>query len=202
MKQLLIFASILLFIASCKKEDALTIVYPKDYLPAYPGTTWYYSNGDISKVHFDYVAHQYMADLNSTQYTAEKLVPYIDHEYLYEYKITQNSMLYPLKKLLSETKNSPWIVDEAGGKIIYRETTQVMDSMYLRFPSDENSLDSTLYYDILVVVEFLEDNDNTTWNTKEYYSKNVGLIRVEINNPEDTIASVVQKQLIQFNPVN
>jgi hypothetical protein len=97
---------------------------------------------------------------------------------------------------------TPWIVDEAGDEIIYRETLQNLDSMYLRFPSDENSLDSSLYYDILVVVEFLGENDNTTWNTKEYYSKDVGLIRVEINNPDDTLAPVVQKQLTLFNPAN
>ena len=198
MKIGLFINAIILITSSCKKDDALSIVYPKEYLPAYPGSIWYYSNGDVSKVHTNYVAHRYQPYINSTEYTTEKLVPFIDNKYLYGYDITQNSMSYPLKILLSESVNKPWIVDTVGAEKIYRETIQKIDSMYLRFPSDENPLDSALYYDILEVVEYLGSLDNTKWNSKEYYSKNIGLIKVEINNPYDTLMPVVKKQLVQY----
>ncbi len=190
----LLFAMALM--VSCGKDDALSIVYPKEYLPAYPGSWWEYSNGDVSKVHTEYVAHSYEPSINSPQSSGEKLVPYIDNRYLYEYEITQSSTKYPLKKLLSEKVGELWEINETGNQKIFRKTTQSIDSIYLRFPSDEHALDSTLYYDILVVVEYLESLDANRWNIKEYYSKNVGLIRKEINNPYDTIAAVVEKQLV------
>jgi len=199
MRNLFLLISIIFITISCDKNDALTIEYPKEYLPAYPGSIWYYSNGDVSKVHTNYVAHRYQPYMNSTEYTTEKLVPFIDNKYLYGYDITQNSMSFPLKTLLSETSGKPWIVDTVGTEKIYRETVQLIDSMYLRFPSDENPLDSVLYYDVLEVVEYLNSFDNTEWNIKEFYSKNIGLIRVEINSPYDTFQPVVQKQLVNYN---
>ena len=83
MKEILFIFAAIILLTSCKKDDALTVVYPKEYLPAYPGSWWEYSNGEVSKVHKEYVVHSYEASINSPAMTGEKLVPYIDHEYLY-----------------------------------------------------------------------------------------------------------------------
>ena len=192
---LIVFVAILL-VASCKKDDPLTVVVPKEYLPAYPSSYWDYSNGERVSVHTEYVAHSYEEDINSPSNTEEKLVPKIGNEYLYEYKITQNSVLYPLKQLLSETVSTPWVVNELNGEKIYRTTVEIIDSIYIKLPSDINALDSTLYLSTVVVVEYTDSMTVAEWNIKEYYSKDIGLIRVEINNPYDNLEPVVQKQLL------
>jgi len=197
MKAALIAFGILLAIVSCKKDEVLTVVEPGVYFPAYPGSFWYYSNGDVSKVHTEYVAHSYQVNLNSTEYTDRKLVPYIDHEYLYGYEITQNSNAFPTKKLLSETIIDAWLVDTVGSESVFRKTSEKLNSFELKFSEEENFKDSA-YADVLVVVEFSGSNSASKWNKKEYYAKNVGLIQVEINNPYDTLAPVIQKKLVEY----
>ncbi len=197
MKNVILFLAVIL-IASCSKDDVLTVVSPKEYFPAYPGSWWEYSNGEVSKVHPEYVAHSYQPSINSPENSGKKLVPYIDGKYLYGYEITQNSTKYPLKQLLSVEVGKPWEVNETSNQKVFRKTTQSKDSIFLKFPSDYNASDSVLYYDILVVVEYLESFDADKWNIKEYYSKNTGLIRREINNPYDTVAAIVEKQLINY----
>jgi hypothetical protein len=136
-------------------------------------------------------------------------VPYIDHEYLYEYGITQNSMTYPLKTLLSETDKKPWVVDIVEEVEIYREMLAKLDSINVTFDLPIHITDTTIhegeihayttYKDILVVVEYLGTLDKTKWNKKEYYAKNIGLIQVEINNPYDTLVPIIQKKLVNYN---
>jgi len=198
MKFSLIAIGIFLAFLSCKKDEVFTVVEPLSYFPAYPGSIWYYSNGDVSKVHTEYVAHNYQANINSSEYTETKLVPYIDREYLYGYEVTQNSMAFPLKKLLSETVTEPWVIDTVGSEYVYRKTIENRDSLRIEFADAENYKDST-YFDIVVVVEFSGSLDATQWNRKEYYAKNVGLIQVEINNPDDTLPEVIQKKLVEYN---
>jgi hypothetical protein len=209
MRNLLILVGVLIVTVSCKKDEPLAVVFPKDYLPAYPGSIWYYSNGDVSKVHTEYMAHSYQAGITSPGSTSPKLVPYIDHEYLYEYGITQNSMTYPLKTLLSETDKKPWVVDIVEEVEIYREMLAKLDSINVTFDLPIHITDTTIhegeihayttYKDILVVVEYLGTLDKTKWNKKEYYAKNIGLIQVEINNPYDTLVPIIQKKLVNYN---
>lgn len=198
---LTILAAILIF-SSCNKDDLITIVYPKDYLPAYPGSYWDYTNGERVSVHPYYVTHSYQYDDNSPDHTSEMQVPKIGTQYLYEYGITQNSVRFPLKQLLSETVNSSWVVNEINSQEIYRKTIGTIDSMCIKIPSDIIVLDSTMFYDILVVVEYTDSMGVDNWNTKEFYSKDIGLIRVEINNPYDTLSPIVQKQLIGEPHIN
>lgn len=194
---LIVCVAILLF-ASCKKDNPLDVIVPKEYLPAYPGSYWDYTNGERISVHTEYVVHSYGESINSPSKSTEKLVPKIGNEYLYEYKITQNSIVYPLKQLLTETVSSSWIVNELNGENYYRKTIEIIDTMYIKLPSDNDALDSVLYLNTLVVVEYTDSMTVEKWNTKEYYSKNVGLIRSEVNNPYDNIDPVVQKQLIYY----
>ena len=193
-KIFIIFIAITLF-ASCKKDDPLDVIVPKAYLPAYPGSYWDYSNGERVSVNSQYVAHSYQEGTNSSTSTVEKLVPKIGNEYLYEYKITQNSIRYPLKQLLSESVSTTWVVDKINNQDIYRKTVESIDTMYIKDISGATN-DSTLYINTLVIVEYMDSLGDLRWNTKEYYSKNIGLIKIEINNPYDNLDPVVQKQLI------
>ena len=202
MNRILIVIITLLVFSSCKDDDPLTIVLPKDYLPAYPGSYWEYTNGERVTVHPYYVAHSYEDKMNSTKSTTEKLVPQIGNQYLYEYSITQNSTLFPLKQLLSEKVSSSWVVNDINNQKLYRKTIGKIDSMLIKIPADNVALDSTMYYDILIVVEYTDSLGAAKWNTKEYYSKNVGLIRVEVNNPYDELDPVVQKQIIGLPYIN
>lgn len=192
---LLIFVAIL-SIVSCNDDDPLEVIEPKEYLPAYPGSYWDYTDGGRVSVHSEYVMHSYQEGANSNTNSSEKLVPKIGNDYLYGYDITQNSIVYPLKQLLSESVLSSWVVNRINEQDIYRKTIETIDTMYIKIPSG-NNMDSTMYVNTLVVVEYMDSLGDLRWNSKEYYSKNIGLIRVEVNNPYDNNDPVVQKQLLR-----
>lgn len=194
---ILVIATTLL--SSCGSESNLSIVYPKEYFPAFPGSWWVYSNGERWTVLPDYVSHQYQPDINSTEYTTESLVPCINSQYLYEYEITQNSTRFPVKKLLTESKTAdPWLVDSVNGIAIKRKTIAALDSLYLYKPWESAENDSVLFYDVVIVVEFTDTLTVEKWNIKEYYAKDIGLICTEINNPYDTLSPIVQKILLEY----
>lgn len=194
MNKIIVFFVAIFIVISCE-DDPIEVVEPKDYIPAYPGSYWDYTDGGRVSVNAEYVMHSYQYEVNSTSTTDEVLVPQIGSEYIYEYGITQNSIAYPLKQLLSESVSSSWVVNRINEQDIYRKTIESIDSMYIKIPTG-NTVDSTLYVNTLVVVEYMDSLGDLRWNTKEYYSQYVGLIRVEINNPYDTLEPVVQKQLL------
>ncbi|MDA3893961.1 MAG: hypothetical protein PF517_20060 [Salinivirgaceae bacterium] len=196
MKQFVAFVLIVLSIASCKKEDALDVVLPGEYFPAYPGSQWFYSNGERSWVHTSYMPHSYETG-ETTERTTEKLVPYIDGEYLYKYEITQKSITMPVKKLLDESVVTAWLVNDGDGREVYRKTTEKTDTLVIKVP-DDGSITDTFYTDIVVVVEYTAVNGINGWHNKEYYAKNVGLVQVEVNNPNDTLGAIIEKQLIDY----
>jgi len=195
MKNLYLLLILFGLLSSCEKDNPLSIVYPKEYLPAYPGSWWLYSNGEQVTVQPEYVAHSYQASVNSPKYTDEKMVPCINGNYLYEYSITQYSTTYPLKTLLQEKPGAAWKVSEVNGEIIYRQTIAKLDSIRIYTPSFGIQTDS-LYKDVLVVVEYSDTLTAKKWNLKEYYAKNVGLIRVDVNDPFYSKDSVTQKVII------
>jgi hypothetical protein len=198
MRKVYLILMLIGLLSSCGKDNPLTIVYPKEYLPAYPGSYWDYSNGERVTVQPEYVAHNYQASINSPDYTEEKMVPCINGDYLYEYSITQFSTTYPLKTLLQDKPGKAWIVNEVNGEIIYRQTIALLDSIYIYEPSFGIQTDS-LYKDVLVVVEYSDTLTAKKWNLKEYYAKNVGLIRVDVNDPFYSKDSVTQKVIIGYH---
>ena len=112
-------------ITSCFPEEEFEILYPKNYFPAFPASYWTYSNGETVKVDPEYYLHSYEDSIDSNHKTGEIYVPRIDGQYVYEYSITQNSTRVPLKKLLSETEGTLWIVEYWNGKPVYRKTLAV-----------------------------------------------------------------------------
>ncbi len=182
------------FFLACEPDAEPQIVYPLSYLPAYPGSSWDYSNGEQVVVSSSYEIHSYQSTIESTEKTDTKYVPYYSGSYLYEYSIIQNSTVYPLKKLLDETAGGAWLVNEINNVSIMRQLTSTIDSMIIQFPPYTSPIDC-VFKNIVVVVEFLDSLGVDRWNTKEYYAKDVGLIQVEIDNPLDENESVIQKQI-------
>lgn len=193
MKKILIIFVIASF-TSCKKKAEIQYVYPKAYLPAYPGSYWDYTNGERVLTSKNYVQHQYEESINSNQKTPKQYVPQYMGQYLYEYGITQNSTTYPLKKLLNEELGQTWEVNKINNQKIIRKVVEKKNEMKIPFPPFNKPIDS-LIKDILVVIEYIDTLGEERWNTREYYAKDIGLIRVDVNNPFDESPPVVQKQI-------
>ena len=170
-----IVAAGLAVFAACGDGSDPKYIAPEAYLPAYPGSYWDYTDGTRVRA-TAYELHSYRPSTTSTDYTDECYVPVWDGHYLYKYSIYQPSPLYPMKELLRAKGSAMWIVDENNGDKLKRS---------------EVAIDS--------VTEFLESLDNIDhWNIREYYAKNVGLVKVEVNNPHDSLGCVVQKELRSY----
>lgn len=185
------------FFLACEPEAEPEIVYPNSYLPAYPGSSWNYSNGEQVVVSPSYELHNYQPDISSIEKTASKYVPYYNGSYLYEYSIIQNSTVHPLKKLLEEKAGKEWLVNEINDVKIMRQVTGTIDSMIIELPTETSSVEY-LFEDVVVVVEFLDSLGYSKWNTREFYAKDVGLIQVEVNNPFDENDAVLHKQIRSY----
>lgn len=182
-----------LALSACDNGSDARYIEPNEYLPAYPGSYWDYSDGTRVRA-TNYELHNYRLSTSSSKYSEECYVPIWDGKYLYKYSIYQASPLYPMKELLRAKGSAEWIVDESNGAKLKRSEAFI-DSMYIRIPVDSTFKDS-LFKEVYQVTEYQENMDNTThWNTREYYAKNVGLIKVEVNNPNDTLSAVVQKEI-------
>ncbi len=177
-------------IVACDKGDDYNYVKPGEYLPAYPGSYWDYSDGSRVRA-TDYELHSYRISTTSPDNSESCYVPVWDGKYLYKYSVYQQSTIYPMRKLLVGSGTSTWIVEENNNVKLKRHEIH-LDS--LEMPT----LD-TVFYDVCQVTEYQEIFDFTDhWNLREYYAKNVGLLRVEVNNPYDTLDFVVQKELRAF----
>ncbi len=197
MRTYLILILSFFLLASCDKEGQLDYVTPEPYLPAYPGSFWDYTNGDRIVVDNHYHEHSYDTEVNSTEHTATVYVPYMDGKYVYGYSIYQDFPKYPLKQLLSESKGS-WVVNEVDGHEILRNVISVTDSLSLSLKDDEAYVVKK-FKNVITVVEYIDSLGVNSWYTKEYYGKNVGLLRVEVNNPYDTLSAIVEKDLLYYN---
>lgn len=178
-------------LASCDKGTDADYITPGEYLPAYPGSYWDYSDGTRVRA-TSYELHSYRPSTTSPEYTDECYVPVWDGHYLYKYSIYQQSPIYPLRKLLTGSGTSTWIVEENNNVKIKRHEVH-LDSLVIA------ALD-TVFHDVCQVTEYQETLDFTDyWSIREYYALNVGLIRVEVKNPYDTATFVVQKEIRAYH---
>lgn len=183
-----IVAAGLAVFAACGDGSDPKYIAPEAYLPAYPGSYWDYTDGTRVRA-TAYELHSYRPSTTSTDYTDECYVPVWDGHYLYKYSIYQPSPLYPKKELLRAKGSAVWIVDENNGDKLKRSEVLI----------DSLAVGDSLYKSVYRVTEFLESLDDTDhWNIREYYAKNVGLVKVEVNNPYDSLACVVQKELRNY----
>ncbi len=189
---------LLISLTGCKKDTETVYVLPKDYLPAYPQSFWDYSNGQRVLVASTYQSHSYQDKINSPAYTATKYVPVIDGRYLYEYSIYQNSTAYPLKELLSESSGASWVINELNNEKVYRAVISQSDAIDITLLQSSGTKDTT-FSDVITVVEYLESLGQDAWSLREYYAKGVGLIRVDVSNPYEGEAFVIQKELVNYS---
>ena len=184
-----IVAAGLAVFAACGDGSDPKYIAPEAYLPAYPGSYWDYTDGTRVRA-TAYELHSYRPSTTSTDYTDECYVPVWDGHYLYKYSIYQPSPLYPMKELLrAKGGNAVWIVDESNSDKLKRSEVAI----------DSLAVGDSVYKDVYCVTEFIESLDNIDhWNLREYYAKNVGLVKVEVNNPYDSLGCVVQKELRSY----
>ncbi len=191
---LLLLISVLAF--SCAKDEEPPFIYPKSYFPAFPGSYWIYTNGETKTVAPDYCLHSYQQGIVSPDFSDDAYVPRIGQQYVYEYSITQNSTTYPLKKLLSEKFDDSWVVNDWDGNEIKRKVVSVDDTINIdQYPYINDSV--TVYSPVIEVIEFSSNEGDTLWFSKEYYAKNIGLIRRDINISHDSINAVVEFELVK-----
>lgn len=188
--------SSLILLTACSKDDDIKVITPGDFLPAYPLSYWDYSDGSRILTSSNYVHHSYHASTSSKNETQECLVPIWDGKYLYKYSVYQQSTTMPLRKLLNATGSNAWVVEENNGVTVKRTETH-LDSLTISW---KNNTDTT-FKDVYMVTEHLGHFDyKTKWNIREYYAKYVGLIRVEVNNPyQDVATPVIQKDLRSYS---
>jgi hypothetical protein len=190
---ILIFSCFALIFSSCKDTKQPDVILPKEYLPAYPGSYWDYTDGTRSRVEPQYEEHSYRESANSTSYSEACLVSVIDGKYLYEYSVYQSSPIYPLRKLLSDKNENAWVVEDNNGVRLLRHS-QSIDSLIVIYPHKDS-----IFRNIIISVEYIDSLGEDRWTRKEYYAKNVGLIRVDVNNPFDTIAPVIEKEIRTYH---
>lgn len=196
MRNIILFLGTIVLFNSCLPDEEMEILYPKDYFPAYPASYWTYSDGNTVKVETGYHLHSYEDSIGSNHKTEEMYVPKIDGQYVYEYGITQNSTRVPLKKLLQETvSSSGWIVDYWNGKPVYRQVLAVNNTVTV---SDTIFNIDTTFTNVISVIEYAEELTETNWFVKEYYAQYVGLIRIEVNNYQDTLEPIVTSDLVDY----
>ncbi|RYM33843.1 hypothetical protein ERX46_07720 [Brumimicrobium glaciale] len=201
MRNILIFTFIVAISAlfSCEKNNyspVIETIEPLPYFPAFPGSYWIYDSGDTMKVD-SYVEYEYnTADYNSKPnyktYKFPRLILsgiYNDYvlgddifTYVNEYSILKSSasgnLNPPFKELLSLTEGSEFTIGAAyknskeTGKTIKVDTTI--------------TIGTTQYNDVIVTIQFNEECIYETGGTpescatiREYYAKNVGLIKRE-----------------------
>lgn len=196
MRVFLLLALLTFGLFSCNKGDEIAFVPPLDYLPAYPGSYWTYTNGQRIITANNYVEHQYLLGVTSTEMSDVKKVPVYDGKYLYEYEITQASTQFPLKKLLQEETGDAWQVNLINGQKIMRKTIATGDTLFI---DQLGTAAADTFLNVIQVVEYVDSLSADNWYLKEYYAKNIGLIRTEIDNPFDTLPAIIEKEIIDYH---
>ncbi|MES2587836.1 MAG: hypothetical protein V4622_02580 [Bacteroidota bacterium] len=201
---------------SCKKDkvdDIYKTIEPLEYFPAYPGSYWVYSNGDTLKVTDKYE----QCIFNSEGYSA---VP--DYDTLILPKLILNKIYNPndisaFVNGYSISKQTTSFYKDAAFKGIL---SLVEGDEFIKSYHDEGHqtigktiktdttilIGNTIYQDVIVTIEFDKAcPSNTNYSAeecadlKEYYSKNIGLIKREsrYNFPTGTAPYITDFELIK-----
>lgn len=186
---------ILFFGVGCVKEQFDTI-YPLEYFPVYPGSYWKFagSNGDTITHSTDpeYKLHSY-GTYSSSENSPEVYVPFYNDTPIYGYYEHVGRSGYSnqgLKMILSETVSvgTSWRVYQNQGtgvsrRIIARDTT-ITTSM-------------GTFYPVIVVDTFISPGPSFYLGTKNYYAKDVGIIRMDVVSDEGAAPNIFE--LIAYN---
>ena len=197
---------VLLFFTACKKHNSthtgktdLTYdtIKPLSYFPAYPGSYWKYidSNNDTIVYKTDSIYKKDYYVIGAAAFVSDTFyVPFYDGFPIWGYEAhtgpISNSGSYPLSRILSDTLpvGSDWPIlhwsgTEVNRKIIAKDTTVIVGGIS--------------YYPTIVVEEYYSSGPPVyTWIAKRYYTKDIGLVKEDINNPNSN--TVNSRQLVEY----
>ena len=83
-----------------------------------------------------------------------------------------------------------WNDEEIKRKVVAINDTINID----QYPYTNDSV--TSYSPVIIVIEYPSIEGETHWRSKEYYAKNIGLIRRDVNISRDTIDPVIVFELV------
>ena len=185
------------------EEPAFDTIYPNVYLPAYPNSCWYYSNGDTVKTSEKYIldtiiipvydphGYHYLCDsFKIAYYPIYNSFPL--HGYEWFYLKSGRTCDFPIK-LLDETLGEQWKLYRKDPMFIYNRTVIAKD-ISIVLP------DSTLYENVITILDyFIMPPDNSSRFIKEYYyAKNIGLIGSKIIISGNDTVNTFEKYLIDY----
>lgn len=170
-------------------------IFPLNYFPAYPGSYWKYvdSNNDTTIIKTDTSYQKDSYTIGSAAYVSDTfLVPIYNQIPIWRYEAhtgpISHSGSYPLTRILSDSLpvGTSWAVYYWSGtgvsrKIIAKDTTI--------------TISSHSYYPTIVVEEYYSIGPpNYIWIARRYYTKNIGLIKEELNDN----STINTKEIIDY----
>ena len=193
---------------SCEKQnvsgtepinETYDTIKPLEYFPAYPGSYWVYNNGDTLKVSDEYEIYIY----NSADFDAEPkydtiVVPKLILNGFYN---SLDTFAFVKQYSISKPKNSGYRDPAFKGILSVTEGAEfTIGAVYQghRWVGKTIKKDTvieivnTLYTDVIITIQYDEactDFGNIPEECatiKEYYAKNIGLIKREIRSFPDT----------------
>lgn len=218
MRDTIIFGVLLVLIGiiSCKKDNEIkpndSVVYdtikPLEYFPAFPGSYWIYDNNDTLKVADQYEKYIY----NSAGYTAPPdydtlILPKLilngiynkpnEFAYVKEYSISQaNGSDYrdpPFKTLLSLTEGSEFTIGGSYQNHAITGKTVKVDTVI--------NIGATEYRNVIITIHFdvaFNMSPEDCAHVREYYAKDVGLIKRETRNYPVETEFVTEIELVDY----
>jgi hypothetical protein len=196
MKKIFLVLSVLFFTMGCEETD-YPFIFPERYFPAYPESYWVYSNGTTVKVDPGYHKHFYYKEVGSTTQSEYAYVPRINNQFVYKYKITQNSTLVPLKTLLAPGSVDAWTVDYWEDREVLRKVTANAATVTLSLGIGENN--QTVFDSVIMVVEYIGTQKSENWKYRESYAPDIGLIRREINLSDTSVVPHIEMELVRYH---
>ncbi len=170
---------------TCRKEipfeqtNPADTLFPRSYLPIYPGSWWTYRWLADSTTFTDNASGYELASINYDHYNSEKYyVPVWRNRNYFGYGFSNENGSQVFTKEVEETLGASWLHESHPGDPrfsnwrVYRR----VDSVGLSI-----SVDSVQYNDVIKIIEW-ESSSGTTanWDAFQYYyAKDVGLIRMD-----------------------
>ena len=195
----IIFSLLFIALFSCEKESDETIgvlpIEPLEYFPAYPGSYWVYSNNDTLKVADEYKSYTYQVYenglTNKTGLFPQLILNGIYNKgasiaYVNEYSISAREYWhdapFPFISILSPTKGKIFFSYNMDSHSLIGQTVIIDTSI---------TINNVLYDDVIVTLyydgHFIGTREEIA-DKKEYYAKDIGLIKRETRDfPNDTL---------------
>lgn len=184
-----------------KEETKYDTIYPLQYFPAFPGSYWNYSNGKSLQMEDQYQIFYYdkapwgVKPVCDTIYLPKFKINSIygySQSYVYGYEISTGTFRLPLRQILSEVVGPTFQTSEIfGGNASYGKTIKKDTSMVINGVKFDN---------VLIVINYFWNQHigNLPWNIKEYYAKDVGLIKRESRDLNKPTIITVDFELISY----